>query len=423
MINFAGTPERSGDWTWFIALVVAKKLAVQYEEDAAVYRIYSYDNPEVLTCLIWKGTLAASVVDSGYSQAQNDADKTDFETNHKPTANAPTVPRSSDGTPVHAKQQLALGRIAFQRTDDASTLMNINALPSGTAVVVWNGTGGSDTGGDWTVTGDGSETAGSAHAGTNGWDSGPRGANDFTQFDNGSEIDVAGTYDTFSFWIQVKNFPGNGNLQVQWKNAATTTIGTTLSVENYVTNMDPNVWQKVTIPVADFNLTGDVQRLNVVYKTGNNQQHWLDDFELTAAGGTGNKTFRTQSPSGVVYHVERLVLVVSAPDTGWSSTAFANIASGLTNGVLLKYHNIGPTPQTFWTANFKDNTELFGQMEAWNTVNFDNAEQLIAFSIDPDLSSVILVDDDDVLDIIIRDDLSSLTNVRAFLHIGTEVVA
>jgi hypothetical protein len=185
--------------------------------------------------------------------------------------------------------------------------------------------------------------------------------------------------------------------------------------------MDPG-WQKVTIPIADFNLGANVQRFNIIYKTGNNQQHYIDDIELTQAGGSGNKTFRVNSPTGVVYHVERLVLVVSAGDTGWSSTAFANIASGLQNGVLLKYHNI-TTPETFWTANSKNNAEMFGQMEAWNDINFDNAEQLIAFSINPDLSSVILVDDDDVLDIIIRDDLSTLTDMRAFLHIGKETIA
>lgn len=301
--------------------------------------------------------------------------------------------------------------------------MNVNGLPAGATAVIWNGTGGSDSGGDWTVTGDGSESAAAMHAGTNGWDSGARGANDNTDFDNGSLLDVAGTYDTLSFWIQPKNYPNNASMQVQWKNDVGTVIGTTLNIENYVSNMDIDVWQKVTIPIADFNLTNDVQVLRVVYKTGNNQQHWLDDFELQASGGGGPYTYRAQSPTGVVYHVERLVIVVSAPDTGWTSTAFASIAAGLESGLLIKYHNIGVAPQTFWTFNSKTNAELFGQFEAWNSVQFDNSEQLIAFSLNPDLSSVILVDDDDVLDIVVRDDLSSLTSVRAFLHIGTEVIS
>jgi len=410
-------------------LQITGGLVVDYSDDGWVEYVKWLDGTYAKLQFVWIDEgLAYSItaVDGEVYRtfSINKADATDFETNYKVLAPKQVKPPTSvDGTPVTAQQQLALGRIPFQRIDDATTLMNLDGLPAGSAVIVWNGTGGSDTGGDWTVTGDGSETAGSMHAGTNGWDSGARGANDFTNFDNGSEIDVAGTYDTLSFWIQVKNFPNNGSLQMQWRNAATTVVSSTLQVKNYVTNMDPDVWQKVTVPIADFALTGDVQSFRIVYKTGNNQQHWLDDFELTAAGGGGTRTFRVQSPVGVIYHVERLVLVVSAGDTGWSSDAFANIASGLTNGLLLKYHNIGASPQTFWTANAKDNAELFGQYAAWNSINFDNAEQLIAFSIDPDLSSVILVDDDDVLDFVVRDDLSSLTSLRAFLHIGQETIA
>ena len=351
----------------------------------------------------------------------NKADAADFEANYKVLAPRQVkYPASADGTLRASKQDLALGRIPFLRTDAGTELMNVNGLPAGAVEIVWNGAG--DPGGDWAVTGDGSQTTQSAHSGTYGWDSGARSANDYTNFDKGSMIDVAGTYSTLSFWLQVKNFPGNGSLQVQWRNNVGAVVGSTLLVPNYVSNMDLNVWQKVTIPVADFALTGSVQSLRVVYKTGNGQQHWLDDFELQAAGGGGPFTFRVQSPVGFVYHVERLVLVVSAPNTGWSSTAFGNITAGLQNGLLVKYHNIGPSPQTFWTFNAKTNAELFGHYEAWNSVVFNNGEQLIAFSLNPELSSVILVDDDDVLDVVVRDNLSGLTSARCFLHIGKEII-
>jgi len=48
----------------------------------------------VLSCTIWTGAVPAGVIAGGYSQAQNDADKTDFETNFKPYAN-----RSIDAVP------------------------------------------------------------------------------------------------------------------------------------------------------------------------------------------------------------------------------------------------------------------------------------------------------------------------------------
>jgi hypothetical protein len=94
MINFGEAPQRSGDWAWFKPLIASKSLKVQFEEDSDVYLIYGYDHPEVLTCTIWKGTVPQSVIDGGYSQATNDADKSNFETNYKPYAN-----RSIDDVP------------------------------------------------------------------------------------------------------------------------------------------------------------------------------------------------------------------------------------------------------------------------------------------------------------------------------------
>lgn len=94
MISFGNIPQRSGTWSYFKPLVTQKTLKVQYEEDNEVYLVYGYDLPEVVTCTIWKGTVPAAVEAGGYSQAQNDSDKSDFETNFKPYAN-----RSIDDVP------------------------------------------------------------------------------------------------------------------------------------------------------------------------------------------------------------------------------------------------------------------------------------------------------------------------------------
>lgn len=104
MINFGGIPQRSDTWSWFKPLIASKSLKVQFEEDDVEYIVYGYDLPEVLFCTIWKGSVPATVIAAGYSQAQNDADKTDFETNFKPYAN-----RSIDDIPsLIIAQQLRL---------------------------------------------------------------------------------------------------------------------------------------------------------------------------------------------------------------------------------------------------------------------------------------------------------------------------
>jgi hypothetical protein len=94
VITFNGIPQRSGNWAWFKPLLTSKTIKPQYEQDSGIYLIYGYDLPEVCTCTIWTGAVPAGVIESGYSQAQNDADKADFETNFKPYSN-----RSIDDVP------------------------------------------------------------------------------------------------------------------------------------------------------------------------------------------------------------------------------------------------------------------------------------------------------------------------------------
>lgn len=76
------------DWTALKAIVTAKVLPLQYVSDSALYEPFAVDDGVVYQSRIWRGTVPSGVVAS-YSQAQNDADKSDFEANHKPYANNP----------------------------------------------------------------------------------------------------------------------------------------------------------------------------------------------------------------------------------------------------------------------------------------------------------------------------------------------
>lgn len=84
----SGFTIRDNPWTAFKAALLSKKFILQYDENATIYTVYGYDGPEVNICTIWKGTLADSIINGGYTQVQNDADKADFEANYKTTANA-----------------------------------------------------------------------------------------------------------------------------------------------------------------------------------------------------------------------------------------------------------------------------------------------------------------------------------------------
>ena len=92
----------SSDWTAFKATVTSKGLAslVQYTQDASTYSIFAFDGLLAYTCTVWLGTVPDGVINGGYSQAQNDADKTDFETNYKPGGNKRIARTDVFGNPV-----------------------------------------------------------------------------------------------------------------------------------------------------------------------------------------------------------------------------------------------------------------------------------------------------------------------------------
>lgn len=127
-MNFGGAPTRNGTWSWFKSLIASKSLMTQYEEDAEIYTVYGYDPPEVCMCVIWKGVVPDSVQLGGYSQSQNDADKADFETNHKPHAN-----RSIDDIPskIIASSIKTSGGSANMAVDGSSAQVVFEYNPPG----------------------------------------------------------------------------------------------------------------------------------------------------------------------------------------------------------------------------------------------------------------------------------------------------
>lgn len=87
-------------WTAFKSIATTKNFAHQvWTGDAASWTIFGVDGPFLHRCFIWTGDVPQPVIDAGYTQAQNDADKVDFTTNWLPTANKPVDLRAVSGAP------------------------------------------------------------------------------------------------------------------------------------------------------------------------------------------------------------------------------------------------------------------------------------------------------------------------------------
>jgi hypothetical protein len=80
-------------WTAFKAVVGAKnKLSqLQYDDLQTEWHIWAYDGPEILECRIWSGAIPASAINDGYTQAQNDSDKSDWTTSYQSYSNKSLV--------------------------------------------------------------------------------------------------------------------------------------------------------------------------------------------------------------------------------------------------------------------------------------------------------------------------------------------
>ena len=141
-------------WSTFKSLVASKAMAMQYDTDplGQQYLIFAIDNPIVYSSYIYLGTVPDNVA-ATYSQAQNDADKSDFETNYKPLCNKPldvitTISGSQTGSalvgfygayvPTAATSLVAMRATTFVEQTSAasrsfsSTNANDNASGSGT---------------------------------------------------------------------------------------------------------------------------------------------------------------------------------------------------------------------------------------------------------------------------------------------------
>lgn len=86
-INSLNLIQKYYNWTNWKIVQSAKTLIYQYDDDGITYTIYGYDGHEIHICKIFKGIVPYSIIDSGYSQSQNDSDKSDFETNFQSNAN------------------------------------------------------------------------------------------------------------------------------------------------------------------------------------------------------------------------------------------------------------------------------------------------------------------------------------------------
>ena len=323
--------------------------------------------------------------------------------------------KDASGNAIGASPLWTLGRNSFKRQDDASEQMNVNGLAAGTPVVIWDGEGTY-----WTASDQGSKETYAKYDGTYGWDSSPTSLGQDSKFDSGLNQDIT-QYGTLTFWMQPKAYPVDSDLQLIWKTTGGIKKGNVLSVEDYVTNMDLDVWQQVSVPIADFDLNDDVAKILFKYAGKGGQQFWYDDIKLNTSAGGGPYIYQMSAPANTIYHMSMCVLILAGPSSGWDSDVFASLANALDNGMLLRHRKLSVS-EVLWSLNCKDNADLFGLYHPQDDVTFADSILLMGFMVKSGSASVEITDDD-VLEFVVRDDLRNLSQARAYAHYGIEVVS
>jgi len=316
----------------------------------------------------------------------------------------------------------------FENVVSGSPLMNVDGRASQeNELIIWNGTGAGDTGGDWTLggTADTKEELPAADRGfgTNGLHVATA-KNKYVTFTNGSTIQ-ADTYVNLVIWVKTLAHPAGSTVPSRLTLAGDQ-VGSWCYLGSYIDEWTPGVWKKVEIPIADFGLDPgqmiDGLRIDFLVKSG--QEYYFDDIHLEQAGGQGAQTYRLQ-PDPVeepndIWHVDYIKLLAVSTQSGWNSSVMFNLASALETGLIMRM--VDDTEGVLWSVNHLDNTDLWGHWTEENFIDFANGTRQIVWRLDPSLGRLILTPTRR-LEFVVRDDLSSLQKLRAYANYGREVAA
>ena len=139
------------------------------------------------------------------------------------------------------------------------------------ALIIWNGTGEHDSGGDWTHTGHGFEAEYAKYEGTNGLDAASFTNNKKIHFQNTLEVNVD-EYDILSMYINLKEWDADTILYFE--------EGTQVRLSDYLESFNLNTWQRVLIPLEAFGLTAPINLNKLTMESTGSNGFYLDNVEF-----------------------------------------------------------------------------------------------------------------------------------------------
>ena len=251
--------------------------------------------------------------------------------------------------------------------------------------------------------------------------------NDVWEFDKGSDVTVA-NFESISMWVNVdKDWSTGDSVSFYgWDSATASVIGNEILLENYIAEIDTDIWQKAIIPLAAMGLTSgtiDGFRMSLIGKgAGKAPKFYLDVMRIEETAGI---SFTAEPAEGKVFEYDRVELYFEdAYDSTLPSGTMPNLS-------LTKILGISPTigfsfqrfelDQPEVSLAFKNLSDLMSLTFRVVDVGGDGTNTYLKMeSVLPVPTRMTEAHSDRVV-ITVNDDFSGLLNFRALL-IGKELV-
>lgn len=174
---------------------------------------------------------------------------------------------------------------------------------------IWNGTGELDIGGDWDHQHSGIESPIAKHNGTNGLEATGLVPGDKITFHKAAPPVDTVDFDLLVMWLNIRSWESGKNMKIQFHN-----VGNELNLDSYA-NLDIiNEWQKVYIPLEDFNIP-----------TGPGASKYVSTLRFTSQGNIGIYLDDIYFGVGTIY---KTILPVCEPCMSTQSFGSLNVRGG-----------------------------------------------------------------------------------------------
>jgi hypothetical protein len=243
---------------------------------------------------------------------------------------------------------------------------------------------------------------------------------DVWQFAKGSNIDLS-SYIAITMWINVDRRWGESDNIVffGYDTNTTNTIGVSVSLNDYFTETNNDVWQKLVIPLEDMELTTstiDAFRMAFVNQAGATPEFFIDDFQIEETT-TSSEYIVTSDPGKILYINEIRLNFIDALNTTLLNSSMFNLSynkilneSALLSGIFLSRTRAGKTE---FSVSFKDINDFISRGFDITTAICDGTNTSIVLA--RKFTDFFLLDsrEDDKISITINDDLSGLISFTA----------